>query len=35
MIEFNDLSLEIPCKFEKLDKELIYYSIFYNMTLGF
>ena len=34
-ISFNNYTLDIPCKFEKLhNKKLIYYSIYYNMTLG-
>ena len=35
LINFDQYDLRIPCKFEKLDDKLIYYSIYYNMTLGF
>lgn len=35
LIEFNGLQLNVPCKFEKVNQQLVYYSIYYNMTLGF
>ena len=35
-VGFGKNSIQIPCHFEKLeDKKMVFYSIYYNMTLGF
>ena len=35
-ISYNNLGISVPCNFEQtIDQKLVFYSIYYNMTLGF
>lgn len=35
-LRFGGVGVDVPCRFDRLaDKRLVFYSLFYNMTLGF